>query len=108
LETIKAASEFYGVAALKSYSHSHSDFFNLSSQFGLLGVVAFGLTFIAPIIIGQGLKKDHFWRALVVVLAFGFLLSGLSQTTLAHSSTATFYAFFMAILMGQLLRSFKN
>ena len=108
LETIKAASEFYGVAALKSYSHSHSDFFNLSSQFGLLGVGAFGLTFIAPIIIGQGLKKDHFWRALAVVLALGFLLSGLSQTTLAHSSTASFYAFFMAIIMGQLLRSFKN
>mgnify|MGYP001007390991 CR=1 FL=1 len=91
-----------------SYNHLHNDFVEILSQMGLLGFVGYvclfgGFTWIAFRLRALSDHKNPWANALFIntLLFFEF---GMTQATLTHASTITYFAFSNALLTGMAFR----
>jgi len=91
-----------------SFNHLHNDFVEIISQMGIVGLSGYFIVFYGFIWVARKLQKlsNHRnpWSRVLFLNTILFFEFGMTQATLTHSSTITYFAFSNAILLGLAFR----
>lgn len=92
-----------GAALVEPHRHLHSDLLDFAVSGGLVGLIAYGLILIAPILAAwRGPRDSQFKPRLIgtALLAAGYLLCGLTYLMLGFEFLTTLYVCLAAIFIG--------
>ena len=93
---------------VRSFNHLHNDLVEIISQMGLVGFVGYAFLFGGFSWIALKLRKlsnnESPWATATLMNTILFFEFGMTQATLTHSSTITYFAFSNAILIGMAFR----
>jgi O-antigen ligase len=84
-------------------AHLHSDILNLGVSAGIMGLVAYVLVLLAPIVSAATSPRDSQFRArlyLALCLSLGFAFCGAVNLLFGFEFMTTLYVVFAAILIG--------
>ena len=93
---------------VSSFNHLHNDLVEIISQMGLVGFVGYAFLFGGFSWVSVKLRKlsndENPWAVATLMNTVLFLEFGVTQATLTHASTITYFAFSNALLIGMAFR----